>query len=156
MESKTYIKDLKISPRKLRFLLPGIKKLGPAKAMDFLNYTPNKGARMFYQAIKSAITSAKMVLKTTDNMLKFRVLTVEEGQKLRRFNPGGRGTAKPYVKRSSHIRIVLTARRASDSMTGLVQPVKADTVKTVVKPIEKKVIKNVKKTAKKKAVKQIK
>lgn len=110
MQAQAYIKNIKVSPRKLRFLLSSIKKLGPSKSLDFLYYCPVKGAKVFYQAIKSAILNAKVVLKTNEDMLKFNVLTVEEGPKLKRYNAGGRGTAKPFVHRSSHLKIVLTSK----------------------------------------------
>jgi len=109
MELQTYIKDLKISPKKLRFLLPTIKKLLPVQAMEYLNYSPKRTARVFYQAIKSAVTNAESTLKIDAKLLKFKVLTVEEGQRLKRFRPGARGTAKPYKRRMAHIKIVLTA-----------------------------------------------
>jgi large subunit ribosomal protein L22 len=109
MESKTYIKNLKISPKKLRFLLPSIKKISPFEALDRLKYTPKKGARVFYQSIKSAINNAKNTLKADESLLKFKLLTVEEGQKLKRFKPGSRGTPKTIMRRFSHIKIVLEA-----------------------------------------------
>jgi len=109
MESQAYIKNIKISPKKLRFLLPEIKKRKPAEALNYLLYTPKKGARIFYKAIKSAINNAKTVLKVSDDLLKFKLLTVEEGRKLKRFQAGGRGTAKSIIKRYSHIKIILIA-----------------------------------------------
>lgn len=107
MEFKAYFKDLKISPRKLRFIMPEIKKLKPVEAMEKLFYSPKRGAKVFYKAIKSAVDNAKQSLKTDDNLLKFKVLTVEEGHKLKRFRPGGRGGVKPYVHRFSHLKIIL-------------------------------------------------
>lgn len=112
MESKTYIKNLKISPKKLRFLLPEIKKLKPVDSLDYLIYTPKKSADIFYKAIKSALNNAKNVLKVDEIALRFKHLIVEEGRKLKRFRPGGRGTAKPILKRFSHIKIILETEQA--------------------------------------------
>jgi len=109
MEVQTYIKNLKISPKKLRFLLAEIKKKKPADALDHLFYTPKKPAKIFYKAIKSAVDNAKSTLKTNENLLKFKLLTVEEGRRLKRFQPGGRGTPKSIMKRYAHIKIILTA-----------------------------------------------
>lgn len=109
MEAKTYIKDLKISPKKLRFILPEIKKLRPIDALAKLFYMPKKSARIFYKAIKSAIDSAKLTLKTSEDLLRFRLLTIEEGRRLKRFQPGGRGTVKPILKRYAHIKMILVA-----------------------------------------------
>jgi len=110
MEIKAYIKNLKISPKKLRLLLPEIKKIGPSKSLTYLFYSPKKPARIFYKAIKSAIDSAKSVFKINEDLLKFKLLTVEEGRKLKRYQPGGRGTMKPFMRLSSHIKIILEAK----------------------------------------------
>ncbi|MGB9707450.1 MAG: large ribosomal subunit protein uL22 [Microgenomates group bacterium] len=107
MEFKAYIKNLRISPKKLRFFLPEIKKLKPVEALDYLYYLPNKGARFFYQAIKSAIANAKKSKQIDENLLKFKLLAVEQGFAFKRFRPGGRGTIKPYKKRTAHIKIIL-------------------------------------------------
>ncbi len=109
MESLTYIKNLRISPKKMRFLLGAIKKLKPQEALDYLYYTPKKPARIFYKVIKSAITNAKNVLKIEESQLHFKLLTVEEGQKLKRFRSGGRGTVKSIKKRFSHVKVILVA-----------------------------------------------
>jgi large subunit ribosomal protein L22 len=115
MESKTYIKNVRISPKKLRFLLPEIKKLKPLAAINYLIYTPQKSAKIFYKAIKSALDNAKNILKVNEDLLQFKLLTVEEGHKLKRYHPGGRGTAKPKVARFSHIKIILEAENQNKS-----------------------------------------
>jgi large subunit ribosomal protein L22 len=110
MESKTYLKNLRVSPKKLRFFLPAIKKMSPSMVLDYLYYTPNKTARILYKAIKSAITNAKNTLKADEDLLEWKLLTIEQGQILKRFKPGGRGTAKPIKKRFSHIKIIIKAK----------------------------------------------
>lgn len=107
MEIKAYLKNLKISPKKLRFLLNDIKKFKPTEALNRLYYSPNKAARIFYYAIKSAIDNAKNTYKINEDLLKFKLLTIEEGQKLKRYQIGGRGGMKPYFHRRSHIKIIL-------------------------------------------------
>jgi len=115
MESTTYIKNIKTSPKKLRFLLPEIKKYQPAECLNYLFYNNKKVAKIFYQAIKSAINNAKNTLKVTDNLLKFKVLTIEEGQRLKRYRAGSRGSANPIKKRTAHIKITLIANNSNKS-----------------------------------------
>src|SRR3989344_3386032 len=103
MESITYSKNVKITPKKLRFLLTEIKKLKPVEALNHLMYTPRRSAEILYKVIKSALASGKNVLKVDEKMLIFKYFSVEEGQKLKRFRPGGRGTARPILRRFSHI-----------------------------------------------------
>lgn len=108
-ESITYLKNISISPKKLRFYLKEIKKMSPVEALEHLFYGRQKATKILYQALKSAISNAKLALKTTEDLLKFKVLTVEEGIKLKRYKAGGRGTARPILKRRSHIKIILVS-----------------------------------------------
>jgi len=108
MEKKFVFKNLPISPKKLRFLLPPLRKISPVGALDYLFYMPKKGAKILRKAIKSAIDAVKSSLKIEENKLKFKTLAVDEGRKLKRFRPGGRGTVKPIVRRFSHLTIFLT------------------------------------------------
>ena len=106
MESKSYVKNVKVTSKKLRFLLDDVRKMDPYKALEHLYYTPKKSAKILYKAIKSAIDNAKA--KSKDNtQLKFKTLLVEEGRKLKRFRAGGRGTHKQIIRRYSHIKVIL-------------------------------------------------
>lgn len=115
MESLAYIKNQHVSPKKLRFILDAVKKESPVMAMNRLYYTQKKGAKILYKAIKSAISNAKTTLKVDENLLKFKTLLVEEGRRLKRHRAGGRGMVKPYKRRYSHIKIVLTVKKAKSS-----------------------------------------
>lgn len=108
-DSLTYLKNINITPKKLRFYLKDIKKNDPVSCLELLYYGKQKATKILYQALKSAINNAKQSLKVDENMLKFKLFTVEEGQKLKRYRAGGRGTPKSIVKRKSHIKIILTA-----------------------------------------------
>jgi large subunit ribosomal protein L22 len=107
--------------------LPKVKKLSPMQATQFLYYSPNRGAHIFYKAIKSAIANAKQTLKVDDDLLQFKLFTVEEGNKLKRYTAGSRGSAKPFKKRYSHIKIILISK------TDAVSSVKAKKNDKVVK-----------------------
>ncbi len=110
MESLTYMKNIAIAPKKLRFMLKVIKRMKPADALVKLSYMHERPAQVYHKAIHSAMSNARHLLKTSDDLLEFKLLTIEEGNALKRYNPGGRGTAKPYKRRFSHIKIILTAK----------------------------------------------
>lgn len=138
MESVTYLKNIKIAPKKLRFYAPTIKKMTPEQALKTLLYMHEKPGRVFYQAVKSAMANAKNVLKVQDDLLQFKALIIEEGNKLKRFNPGSRGSAKPYKKRFSHIKIIMTASAPAP----VEKPAeKKEAKKTEAKPKEQKAVK---------------
>ena len=143
MESLTYFKNLKSSPKKLRMMLNIIKRMSPREALDYLLYAGNEQAAVYHKVIKSAIANATNTLKLKDDMLKFKLLTIEEGHVLKRYKPGSRGMAKPIKRRLSHIKIILVEDKKS-----AVAKAKADKeVKTKVESKEKVVEKKVSRKA---------
>jgi len=143
MEFKAYIKNVKISPKKLRFFLPSIKKLTPRESLDYLYYIPNKAAKVLYKAIKSAIDNAKNISKIKEDLLKFKLLVIEEGLKLKRYRPGGRGTIKPFRRRYSHIKIILEDSAFVDDQKQ--QPSNKEKVKKTLNKTKIKVDRKIKK-----------
>lgn len=111
MEARTTIKHLRISPKKLRFLADDVRRRTPLEAMQHLLYQRDRAATFLYKAIKSASANAQSTLKTDENLLQFKALQIDEGPVLKRMQPGGRGTAKFYKRRSSQITIVLQAQK---------------------------------------------
>jgi len=142
-ESLTYLKNLKISPKKLRFYLASVKKMNPNDSLKFLFYGTQKANAILYKAIKSAIDNAVLSLKTTPDLLRFKLLTIEEGYKLKRYKPGSRGNMKPIKRRMSHIKIILVVRKPEE------KAVKVEETKKVEKKETKKL--EVKKTTSAKA-----
>ena len=75
-----YFVNLKVSPKKARFYLAAIKKLGPAKSLELLMYENTNASEILYKAIKSAISSAKQILKVEDNLLNFKLLVLNKAK----------------------------------------------------------------------------
>lgn len=117
MESTTYLKNIKITPKKLRFILDDVKKHKPVDAVQKLMYSSNKAGHLLYKALMSAMVNAKRTLNVEESMLQFKTLVIEEGQKIRRYRAGGRGTAKPIKRRFAHIKIVLIAESPLSTVT---------------------------------------
>ncbi len=107
-EFQVYIKNVKISPKKLRFLLKEMKKQSPVQAVHTLMYTQKKGAVFLRKAISSALSNAKNTMNIDAGLLQFKSVAVEEGLRLKRFRAGSKGMAKPYKHEYSHIKMVLT------------------------------------------------
>jgi large subunit ribosomal protein L22 len=124
MESLTYFKNLKSTPRKFRSVAHDVRKLTPVAAVSALEKQNKKAARGLAKVINSAITNAKQTLKVTEDMLEFKLFTIEEGQKLKRFRPGSRGMAKAFYRRFSHIKIILTAKEAEKKAEPVAKPTK--------------------------------
>ena len=110
MEVQALTRNTRMSPKKVREVARQIQGRKVTAAVDLLSLIPRKSARLLLKTLKSAIANAEnnpKVNLTADQLTVHRAL-VENGSVLRRFKAGARGTAKPRVKRMSHIRIVLS------------------------------------------------
>ncbi len=156
MEAKASVIDVHTTPKKLRILLDGVKKMKPSQAMDHLFYSPKKSALILYKVIKSAVDNAKATLQIDAHLLEFKLLKVDQGHSLRRYNPGSRGTAKPYRKQFAHIHVVVGPSKVNESK--LIESSEAKKIKTEKKETaEKKTLKVAKKPSlKKKTAAQVK
>ena len=99
---------LRISPSKVRRVAREIRKKPYSEAIAILEAMPHKGARLLRKVISSAAANALYNNKKLDEgMLYIRELYVEEGPRMKRMWPRGRGRADRLLKRMSHIRVVL-------------------------------------------------
>ncbi len=116
MIAQTTQKNIDTSPRKLRMLADMIRKMSPEQAIETLMFTRRSGAIDLLKAIKTALANAR-----AEGNLSFKSIEVNEGLKMRRYMVGtaGRGRGRPYRRRSSHIKIVLTdeVRESKSSMS---------------------------------------
>ena len=108
MDIKSHSKYMRISPKKARDIariLPGRKA---TEGVSLLKYIPRKAARMFSKTLQSAISNAENNSNLSSEDLFIKEAIVDEGPALKRFRPCARGSAHPYKKRMSHLRITLT------------------------------------------------
>ena len=105
MEAKTIQRYMHTSPRKLRLVADMVRGVEPNKALEILRFTQKAAALDLSKAIQSAIVAAKQ--KGMDNT-SFKSLEINEGPRLKRMRAGAKGRGKPYKRRMSHIKIVLT------------------------------------------------
>lgn len=101
-------KYIRTSPRKLREVAAMIKGLTPEKALEILPYLDKKASEPLLKALKTVVANAKQK-GIQESELLFKAVQINEGPRLKRFRAGARGRAKPYKRRMSHIRIILTA-----------------------------------------------
>ncbi|MCX6730266.1 MAG: hypothetical protein NTZ55_00265, partial [Candidatus Roizmanbacteria bacterium] len=82
------------------------------------------------------------------NLLEFKILKVDQGHALRRYNPGSRGNAKPYRKQFAHISVVVAPK--SQPAVKSAQKAEVKTGESTEKSVEKKTLKVAKKPSLKK------
>jgi len=97
------------SPKKVREVIPLVKKLSPRQAFEALPFSGKRAGEILRKVIGSAMANARQKGMKEDELI-FKEIQVTEGPRLKRFRAGARGMAKPYKKRLSHVRVVLTTK----------------------------------------------
>lgn len=101
---------LRISPRKVRLVAALLKHKRAVQALDQLTHTVKRSSQPLAKLLRSAIANAEHNLKLDRDHLWIRDIQVDEGVKLKRFQPKGFGRANPIEKKTSRIRVVLEHR----------------------------------------------
>lgn len=108
MEVIATTRNVRMSAQKMREMTRQVQGMKALDAQAVLAVVPRKSARAVAKTLKSALANAE-----NNHGLKPEVLRVKEavagaGTTIRRFTPKARGSAGPILKRSCHIRIVLS------------------------------------------------
>jgi large subunit ribosomal protein L22 len=114
MEVTTIQKYIHATPRKLRLVADMVRKMLPSQALNILQATPKMAAQDLEKALSTVLANAKQQ-GLDASKLTFSKIEVNESMKMRRFRSGTRGRVKPYKKRMSHIKIVLTDEQGQAS-----------------------------------------
>jgi len=103
------LKNIRISPRKVRLIADLVRGKDIEKAQAILNFAVKKGSPVVLKLLKQAIANAKNNLHLDTTNLYISKITVDEGPKIKRWMPRARGSASPIQKKTSHITITLDA-----------------------------------------------
>lgn len=104
------IKNIRISPRKVRLVADVMRGLSVTEAEQRLWFLPKKSAEPLKKLLLSAVANAEHNHKLKKTDLKIQKITVNEGPKLKRWQPRAMGRATPLLKRTSRIILVITGR----------------------------------------------
>lgn len=108
MEYIAIAKNIKISPRKMRLVANEVKKQNISNALASLTVMNKRAAGPIQKALNSAIANAANNFNARKDALSIHDIIITEGLAAKRFHFAGRGRSRPYKRRQSHIRVVLT------------------------------------------------
>ena len=108
MEAKAVEKHIRMSPRKIRYVVDMIKLRKIEDAVDILSLTPKKAAVIVKKAIQSAVANATENHKMKEEDLFISKILVNEGPTLKRFRPRARGRSTRIRKRTSHLSVYVS------------------------------------------------
>ena len=107
---RAYARHIPISPQKVRLVVDLVRGKDVLEALNVLKFVPNQAAQPVTKVIASAMANAEENFGVSrDDLYVYRIFA-DEGptRKWRRF--GARGRFKPWLRRSSHITVILRER----------------------------------------------
>ena len=103
-------KYIRISPSKVRIVLNLIRGKKYDEAVAIVKNTPNFATESIIKVLESAGANAENNLGLSKSELIVAEAYADGGPSLKRYTPGSHGRAKPILKRTSHITIVLDSK----------------------------------------------
>lgn len=103
---KAFLKNLRISPRKVRLVASALQGKNVSKAKEEITFIMKRSSLPIEKLLNSAVSNAKNQGVEEKN-LRIKEFRVDKGVTLHRRMPRAFGIAKPINKRSSHITLVL-------------------------------------------------
>ena len=110
MEAKAYLKDLRISPRKVTIVLDLIRNKDVATAAGILMNTRKAASEPVLKHLKSAIANAENNNHMDVTKLYVSECFVTPGRTAKRIMPRAQGRAFRILKRSSHITLAVAEK----------------------------------------------
>ena len=107
MEAKAYLRHVRIAPRKVQIVLDLIRNKPVDVAMAVIKNTPKAACEPLEKLLKSAIANAENNHNMSKDSLYVAECYVTPGPTMKRIRPRAQGRAFSFLKRSSHITLVL-------------------------------------------------
>lgn len=109
MKAIAHLRNLRISPRKVRLVADMIRGKSVENARAALTFTTKKSAGPMLKLLNSAAANAKNNQKDNPSSVPLYISKIEvnEGTKLKRWRARARGRGYEIQKKSSHITIAL-------------------------------------------------
>ena len=107
MEAKAYLRDLRISPRKVSIVLDLIRNKDVATAAGILANTPKAASPVVEKLLKSAMANAENNHNMSVENLYVSEVYADQGPTLKRVQARAQGRAFRINKKTSHITLKL-------------------------------------------------
>lgn len=107
MQVKAVAKGVRMSPRKVGVVASLVRGRTVADALVILEHVPRRAATPVLKTIQSARANADHNHNVRPDSLRIVEISVTPGPRLKRYRPAAHGRALPFMRRSSHIRVVV-------------------------------------------------
>ena len=113
MEFRAHLKNVHMSPRKMRLVRAVIRGKAAEEAAAQLTFMSGKASGIVLKVLKSAMANARHNFDADEKTLVVGDLIINEGIVMKRWRPVSKGMAHPILKRMSHVTVILEERGAA-------------------------------------------
>jgi len=110
VEARAITKFVRLSPRKARLVADLIRGKSALEAMDLLQFTNKKAARIIEKTLNSAIANATNNHDMDEEKLVVSTIMINEGPVLKRIKPRAMGRADIVRKPTAHIIVAVSEK----------------------------------------------
>ena len=107
MQTRAILRGAKLSAQKGRLVADLIRGKPVDQAMSILAFTPKKGAGILRKLLESAIANAEHNDGADIDALKVKIIHVERGMFIKRFQARAKGRGNRVTKQTCHIFITV-------------------------------------------------
>ena len=106
---KAHLRRIRISSKKVNVVAGLVRGKSVDEALNVLQFTPKKAARVLFKVVQSAFSNAVNNDKQEKEALYVKHIVVNKGPVYKRYLPSTRGRALPIQKPTAHISVVLSS-----------------------------------------------
>jgi large subunit ribosomal protein L22 len=107
---RAHARHIQISSQKVRLVINMVRGKDVLEALDTLKFVTNQAARPVSKVIASAVANAEENFGVSRDDLYIHSIFADEGPTRRWRQFGARGRFKPWLRRSSHVTVILRER----------------------------------------------
>ena len=107
MEASAYLRQVTISPRKMRVVANLVRGRRVDEAMAMLKHTPKKAGRILHKLLLSAVANAENKGQSDVDALVVRGCSVDNGPIIKRWMARAMGRANRIQRRTSNVTVVV-------------------------------------------------
>ena len=111
MDTVAKLSYARVSAQKCRLVADQIRGLKVDKAINLLNFSTKKSARILKKVLESAIANAEHNDGADIDELRVSTIQVNEGASMKRMSPRAKGRANRITKRTCNITIHVSEHR---------------------------------------------
>ena len=109
---KATVKNVRIPSSKVKIVIDLIRGKNVDDARAVLNFTPRAASPIVLKLLESAIANAVNNNELDRKSLYISEIYANEGPTLKRYVARSRGSASPWLRRTSHVTVVLDEKQA--------------------------------------------